>query len=324
MRIATPVTLALALATSILAPSIFAASDAHADRRYSDRRCEVTFVRVPDDVRLVIESWLKAEPRCTGTIELRVVPTDAGTFYLVAQRPDGRIHEREVPDAQSAGVLVASWVADDWTSTERDVEERPPVVSAPGMVMETPSVVAAVPPPARPSSEPGKWATLGIMFGPDPDKDGGFHLDIDLIRRGNWTFGVTGEYAESSSDGMPFTDQTWVHTSDWRLLAKVARTFRLADRVLLSAVAGLGIVHTETTITSSMTTSWETVYQDVPMESAVAEIGATVTREIFDSWALTAGPKLTYTEQSHYLYDGSDVERPPFDFVVLFGVRYRL
>ncbi|MBA3457230.1 MAG: hypothetical protein H0T42_29380, partial [Deltaproteobacteria bacterium] len=75
--------------------------------------CEVRFVRAPDDVRHVIERWLAAEPRCTGSMDLRVVPTDDG-YYLLARRPDGRIHERVVPDAQSAGVLVASWVADDW------------------------------------------------------------------------------------------------------------------------------------------------------------------------------------------------------------------
>src|SRR5215211_2546137 len=74
--------------------------------------CQVTFARAPDDVRKVIETWVHAEPRCVTTLELRVIPTDGG-LYLMARDGNGRTHERLVPDAQSAGVLVASWIADD-------------------------------------------------------------------------------------------------------------------------------------------------------------------------------------------------------------------
>ncbi|MGE0402882.1 MAG: hypothetical protein AB7T06_39620, partial [Kofleriaceae bacterium] len=77
MRIAASLAIALAALTAT-------------DARAEGRDCEVVFVRAPDDVRLVIESWLKAEPRCSGTIELRVVETENGSLYLIAQRPDGR------------------------------------------------------------------------------------------------------------------------------------------------------------------------------------------------------------------------------------------
>jgi len=80
-------------------------------------RCEVTIVdapgaHAPEVVREVIEEWVRAEPRCTTTLEVRVVPTDGG-LYLLARDGSGRLQERLVPDAQSAGALVASWVADD-------------------------------------------------------------------------------------------------------------------------------------------------------------------------------------------------------------------
>ncbi|MEJ7604318.1 MAG: hypothetical protein WKG01_41040, partial [Kofleriaceae bacterium] len=39
-------------------------------------RCDVTIARAPDDVREVIESWVRAEPRCSVALEVRVVPTD--------------------------------------------------------------------------------------------------------------------------------------------------------------------------------------------------------------------------------------------------------
>jgi hypothetical protein len=75
-------------------------------------RCSVTIVRAPERVRREVERWVSAEPRCSRSLELRVVPTEGG-LYLLARDDRGLIRERLVPDAQSVGVLVASWVADD-------------------------------------------------------------------------------------------------------------------------------------------------------------------------------------------------------------------
>src|SRR4051812_33596116 len=74
--------------------------------------CSVSIARAPDDVRAEIDHWVRAEPRCNASLEVRVVPTDGG-YYLFARDNRGRVRERVVPDARSAGVLVASWVADD-------------------------------------------------------------------------------------------------------------------------------------------------------------------------------------------------------------------
>src|SRR5688572_29410484 len=113
-------------ATALVALAVSPAAAETAVR--TEAACEVRFVRAPDDVRLEIERWLCAESHCMSSIDLRVVPTDDG-YYLLAQRPDGRIHERVVPNAQSAGVLVASWVADDWVR-----RPSPPLAVAPIIV----------------------------------------------------------------------------------------------------------------------------------------------------------------------------------------------
>lgn len=292
-------------------------AEAHADRNH---RCEVTFVRAPDDVRLVIEKWLAAEPRCTGAIELRVVATDTGGYYLVAQRPDGRIHEREVPDANSAGVLVASWVADDWTSEYERTEE--PIQAPVETATSAPGLVAAVPVPAPRAPRPARnrWATLGLMLGVDPDKDGGFHLDIDLIQRGAWTFGVDGEYTESAyydlNGGM-----SEMHASDWRVLAQASRIIRLGERSFLAASFGFGIVHTERTA-MNLGGAWD--YGQGTSEDPVADLGLTISRELGNSWALTTGPKLTFQDQEQSTDNGAMVQRPNVDFKMLFAVRYRL
>jgi hypothetical protein len=69
-------------------------------------------VRAPDDVRRAIEAWVAAEGDCRIALDVRAIPTDGG-LYLLARDSNGLLHERLVPDAQSAGVLVASWVAND-------------------------------------------------------------------------------------------------------------------------------------------------------------------------------------------------------------------
>lgn len=73
--------------------------------------CSVTIVRAPDPVRLTIEQTLARE-HCTLALQVRIIPTEGG-LYLLATDEHGRVRERIVPDAASAGVLIASWAADD-------------------------------------------------------------------------------------------------------------------------------------------------------------------------------------------------------------------
>src|ERR1043165_9782782 len=107
--------------------------------------CQVTFARAPEDVQKVIETWVRAEPRCVTTLELLVIPPDGG-YILMARDADGRTHERLLPDAQSAGVLVASWMADDTVPPPAPPAPEPPQVSnAPGA-----TAVTLAPPHAPP------------------------------------------------------------------------------------------------------------------------------------------------------------------------------
>src|SRR4029079_15632515 len=76
------------------------------------KACSVNIARAPDDVRQVVETWVRSEAQCSVALEVRIVPTEGG-LYLLAQDEHGRVRERIVPDAQTAGVLVASWIADD-------------------------------------------------------------------------------------------------------------------------------------------------------------------------------------------------------------------
>lgn len=84
---------------------------AHADDAgVGEGACAVEVARAPDDARAAIARWVAEEPRCGAPLTVRVVSTADG-LYVLAQAADGRTFERVVPDAEAAGVLVASWAA---------------------------------------------------------------------------------------------------------------------------------------------------------------------------------------------------------------------
>jgi hypothetical protein len=77
----------------------------------AEPRCEVHFVRAPNAVRHTIEVSLAAQAQCTGTIWLRVIPTE-GEYYVLGTWADGRIREQAVFGEASVGTLVASWLSE--------------------------------------------------------------------------------------------------------------------------------------------------------------------------------------------------------------------
>ena len=313
MRIAASLAIALGLAASPTA-------------RADHRGCEVSFVRAPDEVRLIIEKWLAAEPRCSGTIELRVVETESGSLYLIAQRPDGRIHEREVPDAQSAGVLVASWVADDWTSTPSDeVESAPAVGPVPASpVVDPPVIVAAVPARARTT---GRWLTVGGMLQTEGEGGFGARFELDLLggRSAKWTLGVAG--VGVSSRMTLARDDGYLETIDLRALLVAARTWQLGSEWNMRWSFGLGAAYTEGT---AHIADYSDPYYPRSMATPVAgasmayESSLTIARELFDHrWAITLGPAATLIKQD--LDDTALVaSRIKVELMVMLGARYRL
>ncbi len=136
----------LLLAASVL----LGAGTARADEA---AHCAVDVARAPADVRATIETWVGTETHCAHTIEVRVVPTEGG-LYLYARDEHGVVRERVVPDAQAAGVLVASWVADD--SPAVPVRVMPIIVPPQEAPLETVSRTA-------PIATPGFHR--GLLFG---------------------------------------------------------------------------------------------------------------------------------------------------------------
>ncbi len=304
--------------------------------------CEVTISRAPDDVRQAIEKWVRAEPRCATTLDVRVIPTDGG-LYLFARDGAGRIRERIVPDAQSAGVLVASWAADDGI---------PPPSTTPPPVAPTPSEPAPDPTPAvappsdprlappgafappgaapiappvdgapRPPSRAGRWLTLGGMFQPGSHGGAGLRADIDLHRRGKWTFGAI---LAASTQSMPIEDGFsggTMDTVDVRALGYVARTssFRHWD---LRVSLGAGVMST------SASGNLGADRLEARGTFPTAEVSLLLARELRPGWAIAVGPVATWFAQSFQLRypDGgmSTLDRRAVEVMAFGGLRYRL
>lgn len=170
--------------------------------------CSVTFAYAPEAVRTEIEAWVRAEPRCVRSLELRVVP-DARGFSLVGRDSDGNVRERVVPDAQAAAVLVVSWIADD------TIAPTPVPVAAPVADPVAARAIALPPiptPPALPRlgddlglvrdvprderARRRRWLMLGGVAG---DGEVGARLALELLVRDRWSLGLSGAWLAAPS-----------------------------------------------------------------------------------------------------------------------------
>ena len=290
--------------------------------------CSVTFVRAPDDVRHVIERWLAKEPRCVSSIELRVLPTDDG-YYLLAQRPDGHIHERIVPDATAAAVIVASWVADDWTvSPARPLPTTPPPSGAQIVETPAPSVIRHV--AVEPSdSRIGRWFTLGPMISMSAGGGYGARAELDVLRSGPWIAGLGLVASTTVIEARDSYGTNWISVADFELLATVSRVFT-SGRWSLKPTFGLGAAFT----------SAATSYVDYPVDqpwpedtmfdgktlSVVTEGSLMLARRFGDRWAASVGPIATYLNQDmpSSNADRPDFQRSTFTVMLFGGLKYQL
>ena len=188
--------------------------------------CSVTIVRAPDPVRQTVEQWL-AKEHCTLALQVRIVPTEGG-LYLLATDEHGRVRERIVPDASSAGVLIASWAADDGLGgAAPPVAAPPPPPPTPPASYSQPAYtgpapIAAPPNYPRPAYAPGSGPVTAfgpgdfhpttvnandggptkIVEPPHPEKyltlaagvgtnaGGTLRAEIDLYSKNGWTIGA--------------------------------------------------------------------------------------------------------------------------------------
>lgn len=240
--------------------------------------CQVSIVRAPDGVREVIERWVRGEPRCTGTLEVRIVETADG-LYVVANDGAHRTFDRVVPDAESAGALVASWAAAEaalprlivTTTIEPDLpDERVAVTVADGDLEE----------PRPRTSTRRRWGRELLLGAGYTLEQGGTYarLEVDVLREGHWSVGIAGHVYRA--DG--FVEVT--ATSGTVYGAWASRPGRWRLRGLIAG--GLGYVDLRV---PGYGFSQQTL-------NPILEASVLVTRQVTPRWALSAGPLVRYVQ----------------------------
>ena len=197
--------------------------------------CNVNIVRAPDPVRQTIERWL-ANEHCTLGLQVRIIPTEGG-LYILATDDHGRVRERIVPDAASAGVLIASWAADDGLGGA-----APPPGVDPGPPAPMPAPMAP-PPPAPPPPAAGYGPSVGYgpasgpnaaYGGPPPAWNGSFHPPGQYgpsdelppppeVQHPTKLMSLAAGFGANSSGGLRLELELWNH-SNWIIGASAGLT----------------------------------------------------------------------------------------------------
>ncbi|MGE0548184.1 MAG: hypothetical protein AB7O24_10955 [Kofleriaceae bacterium] len=290
------------------------------------RACNVTVLIAPADVRPVIDAWVRAEPRCAAALSVRVFEVDEG-LYVLARTPTGRVHERLVPDADAAGVLVASWAADDaiaaLPSPPASPHRWPPArrSTAPGMVEPMP-IGREVGPGATVKTRRISAGWMAVVNG----EGFGGRLDVDLIGRGRWRFGVAGSIGQQAIQLCASLDCATAELTEVRFFAHVARVLgREPAQLRMSLGAGLAQTAAHTIGAYGEMTATGTGVS--PAMEAQVLLSVALGR----SWTVAAGPIVTQVVQRVRMADvgmawspsGASVMRDP-SLTLFVGMAYRL
>jgi hypothetical protein len=338
------------LSIGVSSATVLAATAVSAQPVPAPATCSVTIARAPDDVRDEVTRWVRAEPHCNATLEVRVVPTEGG-LYLFARDGQGRVRERIVPDAQSVGVLVASWVADDSIETppstpgavNADGSQALAIAGEPKAARRDPSDPSAswrlmAPPGKAPALLPGieresalpseraqtSWLTLGGIMDRGVHGGAGARAEIDLYTRAGWSIAaglaVSGANAETYETGVG----RGLHTRDFRAVAMVTHTWSVGDWQLRLG-GGVGMRYISAVIESD---PFNGMYQlgrnATEIMAPTVEASALVAHAFDNSWAIFFGPIATRYDLVSRT-GGDTVELPRDGELMAFaGIRHRL
>ena len=318
---------ALFLAPAVLSAPTFA--------QPAPTTCSVTIMRAPEQVRATVEQWL-AKETCTLALQVRIVPTEGG-LYLLATDEHGRVRERIVPDAASAGVLIASWAADDGLGGAAPPAQPQPVqpIAPPPVVYAQPQYpyqagAAAVPafgpgafhpnahpekdddddddetPPPKPTYPQKYFSIGGSFFGTNYSR--GLRAELDLANWGGWTLAAVGAFntplqVSENYDSSGYTQYS-AHIYDYVVALDFGHIWHLGNWHVRAAI-GAGLVYSTMTLyQDSYTQSTETSGTG-SMTSPYIETGVMVGYSFgqHEQWAIEVGPELSYTQQQWYLAD---------------------
>ena len=292
---------------------------------HAEPTCAVSIVRAPDDVRVAVESWLAKEV-CTTPLTVRIIETDGG-YYIYAVDDHGRVQERTVPDAQSAGVLIASWTADDGIVKPEPAPPaaaREPVVShEPIPQVTTPTATALTlvdHPPATHVAPSASTRYLTLAGGAGGSNRGaGVRVELEVLRTGSFAAVVHLAYGNShmtATDGVTAYNASF---DDLTAMVGLHYTWRFASAWHVRAGFAVGVMATEMTLDESGSGL------ALQTSTAVSEGSLMVGYTLSDRWEVEIGPVATLANEHWHLSDQMEtLVRAPGSIVVFAGVRRAL
>ncbi len=284
-------------------------------------RCEIHVLRAPDAVRAAIDDAVRGEKRCATSLVVRVVPTDKG-LYLFAESSAGKTFELVVADAHAAAAQVARWSVPEEVVQPVVAEPLPVLPNDPlaTRLIEATTVrvteradVAAVTAPDR----RGRWLSFGGVGAPGVQ---GARLELDLVERAGWSFGLGLEASEMGmTSTSPMAPPTTIDFQDLRAIATVGYTVGSGAWQLRTQL-GVGMIRSELT-------GFVAPMGDVSTSGMfpTGEAALQLTRTLGDSWAFAAGPLVTlYSQEYRMTSTDAMVAKRDFDIAVFGGLRHRL
>ncbi|MFT3693344.1 MAG: hypothetical protein QM831_09410 [Kofleriaceae bacterium] len=328
---------------ALLATLIAGTAVAHAQAPASS--CQVTIVRAPDAVKATVEQWL-AQEHCTNALTVRIIPTENNGLYVLATDPNGKVRERIVPDAQSAGVLIASWAADDGLGGATP----PPGVTSPAAPVSAAPVASAGAsayggefhppgetdpeddyPVSKPAVYPKNFITLEGGFGPNDAQ--GLHAEVDVFARNNSTLGL---FAGGWGNQMSVTDYTYnpygaqyqANVADYVFGINGGHTWRMADWHLRGAI-GLGVMISQMNIfNADGLGNWYGGQGTAASPYGELELMVGHTVGEAKHWAIEGGLVAGYTRQNWQIDSTTNgmetLERDAGSALIVAGLRYGL
>lgn len=282
-----------AAAVAGFATLLAAAAQAQPITRPDEQPCTVRVVDAPAAVRAEIERWVRAEPRCERELDVTVTHVRGG-LHVVATSVDGRMRERVIPDAQSAAVLVVSWMADDSIDSALDappVASPPPAPAPPPRHVPAPSTIDTESPfgpslrgrgPARLLRQ--RWLTLGASAGTSV----GARVQLDVLTSGAWSVGLAGDLHDAHDHDLEMTRTTQSLGTSTAFVA-YTRSFGRIDTRFQLGIGADAERHTDRT--GMATTSVDGLLQ----------LGAFARLRLGEEWGVIGGPLLDVPLDGHAL-----------------------
>jgi hypothetical protein len=291
------------------------------------RPCAVTIVRAPDDVKTTVESWLAKEP-CATPLVVRIIPTE-GQLYIYAQDERGRVRERVVPDAESAGVLIASWTADDGIAIAEPAPIVAPIIAA-EPVRETQHDLVAV---FRPTAERARtplappadhWLTLAVGAG----SGAGLRAEVEALRRGAFTADLQIGWGRSAMNDLDDPQSSGIYIARFEDLSGAVAahyTWPFAKKWHLRGGLGAGVVGSQLSLEYFDPNTGSTASANASLVSAFAEASLLVGYSFADHWQVELGPVGTIANQRWYMVNQMEtLIRTPGSLLIFAGVRRAL